>query len=469
MSTTNLDQGSEIPQDTIKFHLETQLLIRCFNEFYLMLENDRYHDEVQFAVFEIDAALSYVGFCDDFGPTSLGSIHQFCEIVTHQLIRNPGCKTAMLVPAERRELTNAVFLVGSYMIMKLDIHPDVVDTNFQPISSRLLAYRDVSPGEPNFPLHLKDCWAGLWRAKSLGWANFGPGGFDPAEYAHLDSPLNADLHEVVPGKLLAMRGPRDLPHGAMWRDTYDADGAFSHRDFSPAHYANILSQLGVAAVVRLNEPEYDAGAFRAAGIAVADLFFEDCSPPPVDVVAKFLLLAERVPGPVAVHCKAGLGRTGTLIALYMMRAYAFTAREAMGWLRIVRPGSVIGEQQHFLCAREPLMRREAERHRQSQAGDADIATVAAAAEAATELHSGAGLAAAEQIIGKVFADLDKRVALAAAAAAGRKAGPLFERAPGDAATAAHVAAAAERRNGRRAMAGTGATAITGSPLAAAAT
>jgi cell division cycle 14 len=32
-----------------------------------------------------------------------------------------------------------------------------------------------------------------------------------------------------------------------------------------------------------------------------------------------------------------------------MRRHGFTAREAMGWLRIMRPGSVIGEQQHFLC------------------------------------------------------------------------------------------------------------------------
>ena len=42
-------------------------------------------------------------------------------------------------------------------------------------------------------------------------------------------------------------------------------------------------------------------------------------------------------------------RTGTLIALWMMRAHGFTARAAMGWLRVMRPGSVIGQQQGFLC------------------------------------------------------------------------------------------------------------------------
>ncbi len=90
--------------------------------------------------------------------------------------------------------------------------------------------------------------------------------------------------------------------------------------------------------MRLNAPEYDKESFRAGDIAVADLAFPDCSAPPADVVGKFLALAEGLPGALAVHCKAGLGRTCTLIALYMMKHYGFTAREAIGWLRIVRPG-----------------------------------------------------------------------------------------------------------------------------------
>ena len=45
---------------------------------------------------------------------------------------------------------------------------------------------------------------------------------------------------------------------------------------------------------------------------------------------------------------AGLGRTGTLIACYIMKHYKFTAAEAIAWIRICRPGSIIGPQQNFL-------------------------------------------------------------------------------------------------------------------------
>ncbi len=45
---------------------------------------------------------------------------------------------------------------------------------------------------------------------------------------------------------------------------------------------------------------------------------------------------------------AGLGRTGTLIGAYLMKHHKFTAAEVIAWLRICRPGSVIGPQQNYL-------------------------------------------------------------------------------------------------------------------------
>ncbi len=247
-------------------------------------------------------------------------------------------------------------------MMKFDMDPDEVVQCLSPASDFVVSFKDVSSGPQNFHLYLRDCWAGLWRAKQLGWVQPNFDGFDAAEHAHYGSPLNADLHEIVPGKFIAMRGPVDLPDGQLWRDTAQPDGK-RRRDLSPAHCLDALRHFGVQAVVRLNAPEYDKAAFTDAGLGFADLPFEDCACPPAGVVAKFMMIAEGLPGPLAVHGRAGLGRTGTLIALYMMQHLGFSARAAMGWLRVVRPGSVIGPQQDYLVQREAVMLRTASIYR----------------------------------------------------------------------------------------------------------
>lgn len=44
-----------------------------------------------------------------------------------------------------------------------------------------------------------------------------------------------------------------------------------------------------------------------------------------------------------------------------MKHYKFTAAEAIGWMRICRPGMVIGPQQHFLQAIEQRMWQEGDK------------------------------------------------------------------------------------------------------------
>lgn len=88
------------------------------------------------------------------------------------------------------------------------------------------------------------------------------------------------------------------------------------------------------------------------------MFFEDGEAPSLEIVEYFLQVVERAINndeAVAVHCKQGLGRTGTLICCYLMRAYGMTALEAIAYCRIQRPGSVMGPQQTFLLEIEKIL------------------------------------------------------------------------------------------------------------------
>lgn len=125
-----------------------------------------------------------------------------------------------------------------------------------------------------------------------------------------------------------------------------------NRTFTPADYVPIFKKFGVTDVVRLNTKTYEASGFTTQGINHIDMYFVDGTCPSMDIVNKFITLAESQKGVIAVHCKAGLGRTGSLIACYCIKNYQFNAADFIGWIRICRPGSILGPQQHFLIEQE---------------------------------------------------------------------------------------------------------------------
>jgi hypothetical protein len=145
--------------------------------------------------------------------------------------------------------------------------------------------------------------------------------------------------------------------GPSYKKTISPEG---YCTLAPSDYIPYFQTKNVGLVIRLNKKNYDEQEFTNANIQHLEQFYLDGSCPPMKILHKVVAEMEKVPSgkAFAVHCKAGLGRTGTCIGAYMMKHYRFTAPECIAWMRICRPGMVIGPQQQFLQDLEHIMWQE---------------------------------------------------------------------------------------------------------------
>ena len=108
-----------------------------------------------------------------------------------------------------------------------------------------------------------------------------------------------------------------------------------------------LRRLGIRALVNLMDWDLHSGLGGQEGIECLHLPIPDFAAPrpdQVDAFVDFLERSRRAGRPVAVHCVAGKGRTGTMIACYFVHQ-GMGAEEAMKSIRKLRPGSIETESQ----------------------------------------------------------------------------------------------------------------------------
>jgi atypical dual specificity phosphatase len=103
-----------------------------------------------------------------------------------------------------------------------------------------------------------------------------------------------------------------------------------------------LREQGIAALLSLTEAPLDAALLRQCGLDSLHLPVPDMTPPAPEQLRQalaFIDIHRAHARPVAVHCLMGQGRTGTVLAAYLIRE-GKSAGEALAMVRAVCPGAV---------------------------------------------------------------------------------------------------------------------------------
>jgi atypical dual specificity phosphatase len=109
-----------------------------------------------------------------------------------------------------------------------------------------------------------------------------------------------------------------------------------------------LKERGFEFIISLEELDKEIESFiEEVGIKRFYFPVEDFSAPSVDDLMRITDLLLKLEGrKVLIHCYAGCGRTGTVLAAYMIRK-GMSAEEAISYVRSTRPCSIETEEQEL--------------------------------------------------------------------------------------------------------------------------
>ncbi|XP_069785275.1 dual specificity protein phosphatase CDC14C-like isoform X5 [Narcine bancroftii] len=328
---------SEEEQQAAATAAGSDVYIRLQDRLYFAVLRHKPKNTANTHYFSVDDELVYENFYADFGPLNMAMLYRYCCKINKKMksFTLGRKKIVHYTGSDQKKQANAAVLIGSFSVIYLQKSPEETYRLLVGRNNVYHPFRDASFGTCTYKLTVLDCLHAVSKAVQYDFFNFNT--FDVDEYEHYERAENGDFNWIIPSKFLAFSGPH--PRSKV------ENGYPLH---APEAYFQYFRKHNVTTIIRLNKKMYDAKRFTDARFEHHDLFFVDGSTPSDTIVKRFLNICENAEGVVAVHCKAGLGRTGTLIACYIMKHYRLTAAEAIAWIRICRPGSVIGPQQHFL-------------------------------------------------------------------------------------------------------------------------
>ncbi|MGQ4892159.1 MAG: protein-tyrosine phosphatase family protein [Candidatus Njordarchaeia archaeon] len=131
-----------------------------------------------------------------------------------------------------------------------------------------------------------------------------------------------DFDWIIKGKLAAAGAPRTVEELMFWR------------------------KLGIKAVLNLLEPfemKVREKHYREMSFDYLNIPIRDMTAPTMEDLKKAVLWIDKKikeNKPVLVHCYAGIGRTGTVVAAYLIYK-GYSVDSAISHVRKRRPGSIV--------------------------------------------------------------------------------------------------------------------------------
>lgn len=303
-------------------------------------------DNGEMVFFTVEDTIFYNSFHLDFGPMNIGHLYRFA-VIFHEILNDPDNSSKAVVfysTTSTRQRANAACMLCCYMVLVQGWTPHQVLQPLAQVDPPFMPFRDAGYSNADFEITIQDVVYGVWRAKEKSLIDLHSFNLETYErYEHVE---NGDLNLLTPD-FIAFASPQESSR-MMESNTVSSK---SHLNQPFRSVLKFFTNNDVQLVVRLNSHLYNKKHFEDAGIQHIDMIFEDGTCPDMSIVKNFIGAAETIinnGGKIAVHCKAGLGRTGCLIGAHLIYTHGFTANECIGFLRFIRPGMVVGPQQHWL-------------------------------------------------------------------------------------------------------------------------